>query len=278
MGRGRRRGRAGARAAAGPVLVAAGRIRRSSTPTGCAPTTASTRAGWTARPSRSSGCRSSTAPGARSWRRSRCGPTWARARGATRSGSNPACSASRTGRPGGSASRRPNGRRKGRGRPTGSGPSSTFRRSAEARLYVTALGLYEAFLDGHARRRRRTRARLHPVPRAGAVPGVRRHAAGCGRGATCSPSCWPTAGTAARSGCRGRRTSTAATWRCAPSSRCGPSRAGRSWRRASRAGAPRLRTSPRPTSSAASERTAGGSSRRARRGLRRPVVADGRPA
>ena len=45
----------------------------------------------------------------------------------------------------------------------------------------------------------------------------------CGRGATCSPSCWPTGGTAARSGCRGRRTSTATTWRCARSSRCRPS-------------------------------------------------------
>jgi hypothetical protein len=66
-------------------------------------------------------------------------------------------------------------------------------------------------------------------------------------GGTSSPSCWPTGGTAARSGCSVRPTSTAATWRCAPSSRRGPGRAGRSRRPASRAGEPRLRTSPRPT-------------------------------
>jgi ABC-type branched-subunit amino acid transport system permease subunit len=72
--------------------------RRSSTPTGCVPTTASTPAGWTARPSCSSGCRSSTAPAARPRRRSRCGPTWARASGASRPGSRPACCPTRTGR------------------------------------------------------------------------------------------------------------------------------------------------------------------------------------
>ena len=44
--------------------------------------------------------------------------------------------------------RRPNGRRRGPGPPTGSGPLVDVPPFAEARLYVTALGLYEAFLDG----------------------------------------------------------------------------------------------------------------------------------
>src|SRR5580704_13970311 len=107
-----------------------------STPTGCAPTTASTRARWTARSSRTSGCPSSTNPGARPRRRSRCGPTWVRASGATPSRSRRACSRTRTGQLGGSP------------------PAYWLRTTVdvpafgEARLYITALGLYEAFLDG----------------------------------------------------------------------------------------------------------------------------------
>ncbi len=69
----------------------------------------------------------------------------------------------------------------------------------------------------------------------------------CRRDGTCSRCCWPTAGTAARSGCRGPRTSTATSSRCARSLRCEPTAAG-GWRRAAgRAGARRRPTSPRPT-------------------------------
>ena len=69
-------------------------------------------------------------------------------RGANPFGSDPACSGSRTGRRGGSASQEAE-------RPeAGSRPAYWLRTvfdvppSAEARLYLTALGLYEAFLDG----------------------------------------------------------------------------------------------------------------------------------
>jgi hypothetical protein len=231
---------------------------RSSTRTRCAPTTGTTRAGWTARPSRSCRSPSSIAPGVRSWPRSRCGPTGARASGAHPFGSNLIFSPSRTGRPGGSVPRTTRGRRRGRGRPGGSGRSSTYPRPTRSGSMSPPWACTRRSSTGRASATPNSRPATPSTARGSSTrrttsPRWR------GPGGTCSPCCWPTGGTAVRSGCSVRRTSTAATWRCAPSSRCGPGRAGRSRRPASRAGASRRPTSPRPTSSAASARTTGGS-------------------
>ena len=147
--------------------------------------------------------------------------------------------------------------------------------SAGARLYLTALGLYEAFLDGHARRRRRThagytqyRARVqyqaYDVDVSSLRPGPGRHvlavllADGWYRGQVGLLRAADQYGddVALRAQLEVR---TGAGWQVAAASQ--PARAGEL----------RRPTSPRPTSSAASERTGGGSTGRARPVVRGPA-------
>ena len=121
------------RSATGSAAATAGTPAGSTAPTVC----------WCPTPDRPS-ARPNESAG-----RSRSGPTPARAPGRSRQSSKPDCSTQRTGRLTGSPppTRRPP-------RP-GSGPrrcsatsSSWATRSASARLYVTAHGIYEAFLNG----------------------------------------------------------------------------------------------------------------------------------
>ena len=50
-----------------------------------------------------------------------------------------------------------------------------------ARLYATAHGIYEAFVNGRARRRRRADPRVHRVPRPAPGPDLRHHRAAAAR-------------------------------------------------------------------------------------------------
>ena len=90
-----------------------------------------------------------------------------------------------------------------------------------ARLYITALGVYEAQINGVDRGRPRHGARLDQLRPPAALPDVRRDARCCSRRPQCHwARCWATAGTAAGwASAAAGATSTATGWRCWPSSR-----------------------------------------------------------
>ena len=155
-------------------------------------------------------------------RGSRCGPTSARARGASRSRSTAGCSRSPTGRPSWigvdeAGSRRPKGER----------PAYWLRSAfdvaatpARACCTSTALGLLRGVPQRRARRRRRAGAGLHAVPRAAcrcqclrrdgaAAPGPQRRRRAARRRVVPRPG----------RACRAPPTSSAPNWRCGCSSR-----------------------------------------------------------
>ena len=198
----------------GAVLVAAATARRHRRRTGSSPTTGTTPAS-SSRPAvlrRGAGLRplapARPAPG------SRCGQTWARATGASRSPSRAGCSSEATGRRTGSgcceAARPEKGSRPAywlrsdvRRRPASAGRGSTPRRSGSTRCSSTG----NAWATSSSPRATRSTR--------GACSTSRTTSRTCsGRDATSWRCCWRTAGTAGRSVCRGRRTSSGPTSRC----------------------------------------------------------------
>ena len=107
------------------------------------------------------------------------------------------------------------------------GPAPLLRRGftlrapvASARLYVTALGVYEVEINGAPVGDDVLAPGLDQLPPPAALPDLRRDRPAAARAATPSARSWATAGTAAGSAsAAARRNSTATAWRCSPSSR-----------------------------------------------------------
>ena len=188
-----------------------------------------------------------------------------------------------TGRPSGSGSTSRSGRRRASGRRTGCARPSRSDAVEQARLHVTALGLYEVFLNGERVGDVELAPGLHAVRASASSTSPTTSRRCCAPAATSSPCCWPTAGSAARSACRERPTSSAPSWPLrlqleAPAARGVDAAAGHGRRRGARRPRTSLRRRPdrRPARGPPAGRpgAAPGGVRRQRLGAREPREVD----